>query len=99
MLSESKMERIRPYFPLAHDIPRIGDRRVLSGYFYVVRNGPQWKDAPREYSPHKTLYIAGAISVSLKDIFTALVEQAEPSTQLMIDAPAPNGNTSTLPTE
>ncbi len=26
------------------------------GIVYVVRNGLQWKDAPRAYGPHKTLY-------------------------------------------
>jgi transposase len=29
---------------------------VISGIIYVIRNGLQWKDAPREYGPHKTLY-------------------------------------------
>ncbi|MCH4022981.1 MAG: transposase [Acetobacter sp.] len=32
------------------------DRRVLSGIVYVIRNGFQWKDAPKAYGPHKTLY-------------------------------------------
>ena len=32
------------------------DRRVISGIIYVIRNGLQWKDAPREYGPYKTLY-------------------------------------------
>ena len=27
-----------------------------SGIIYVIKNGLQWKDAPREYGPHKTLY-------------------------------------------
>jgi transposase len=29
---------------------------VISGIIYVIRNGLQWKDAPMEYGPHKTLY-------------------------------------------
>ncbi|MBV0890233.1 transposase, partial [Komagataeibacter oboediens] len=45
LLSESQMERIRPFFPLAHGVPRVDDRRVLSGIVYVIRNGLQWKDA------------------------------------------------------
>ena len=28
----------------------------LSGIVYVIRNGLQWKDAPKAYAPHKTLY-------------------------------------------
>lgn len=29
LLSESQMERIEPFFPLAHGVPRVDDRRVL----------------------------------------------------------------------
>ena len=29
---------------------------VVSGIVYVIRNGLQWKDAPEDYGPHKTLY-------------------------------------------
>ena len=48
--------RISQYFPLAHGVPRVDDRRVVSGIVYVIRNGLQWKDAPKDYGPHKTLY-------------------------------------------
>lgn len=37
LLSESQMERISPFFPLAHGVPRVDDRRVLSGIVYVIR--------------------------------------------------------------
>lgn len=37
MLSESQMERIEPFFPLAHRVPRVDDRCVLSGIVYVIR--------------------------------------------------------------
>ncbi|WP_215769450.1 transposase, partial [Gluconobacter sp. P5E10] len=53
LLSESQMERIEPFFPLAHGVARVDDRRVLSGIVYVIRNGLQWKDAPKAYGPHK----------------------------------------------
>ena len=56
LLSEHQMARISPYFPLSHGVPRIDDRRVVSGIVYVIRNGLQWKDAPPGYGPHKTLY-------------------------------------------
>ncbi len=56
LLSERQMARICPFFPLAHGVPRVDDRRVVSGIVYVIRNGLQWKDAPKEYGPHKTLY-------------------------------------------
>ncbi len=50
------MERLRPYFPKSHGVPRVDDRRVLIGIIFVNRNGLRWRDAPREYGPHKTLY-------------------------------------------
>ncbi len=56
LLSERLMARISPFFPLAHGVPRVDDRRVVSGIVYVIRNGLQWKDAPKDYGPHKTLY-------------------------------------------
>jgi transposase len=56
LLSERQMARISSYFPLSHGIPRVDDRRVVSGIVYVLKNGLQWKDAPHGYGPHKTLY-------------------------------------------
>ena len=36
---------------------RIAERgRVLNGIIFINRNGLRWRDAPREYGPHKTLY-------------------------------------------
>jgi len=56
LLSERQMARITPHFPLAHGVPRVDDRRGVSGIVDVIRHGLQWKDAPQEYGPHKTLY-------------------------------------------
>ena len=39
LLSESQMRRIKPYFPLSHGVPRVDDRRVISGIIFVIRNG------------------------------------------------------------
>jgi hypothetical protein len=55
-LSEAQMRRIEPYFPLSHGMPRVDDRRVISGIVFVIRNGLRWRDAPRDYGPHKTIY-------------------------------------------
>ena len=50
------MARLEPYFPKSHGKPRVDDRRVLSGIIFVNRNGLRWRDAPKDYGPHKTLY-------------------------------------------
>ncbi len=60
LLSERQMARISLCFPLALGVPRVDDRRVVSGIVYVIRNGLQWKDAPKGYGPHKTLHGRGA---------------------------------------
>ena len=56
LLSRAQMRRIEPLFPRSRGLPRVDDRRVISGIIYVIRHGLQWKDAPRGYGPPKTLY-------------------------------------------
>ncbi len=55
-LSESQLERIKPFFPSLSRSSRVDDGRVVSGIIYVTKHGLEWKDAPDEYSPYKTLY-------------------------------------------
>ena len=43
-------------FPLSHGVPRVDDRRVISGILSIIRDGLRWKDAPNASGPHKTLY-------------------------------------------
>ena len=88
MLSEAQMRRIEPYFPLSHGIPRVDDRRVLSGILFVIRNGLRWRDAPRDYGPHKTIYnrfIRWSRMGVFNRIFAELGKEGG-SDQLMIDA-------------
>ena len=55
-LTDAQMERLKPLFPLSHGVPRVDDKRVLSGIIFVNRIGLRWRDAPEVYGPHKTLY-------------------------------------------
>ena len=55
-LSEKQMERIRPFFPKERGVPRVDDRKVLSGIIHIIQNGLRWVDAPSAYGPPKTLY-------------------------------------------
>ncbi len=41
LLSERQVARISPFFPLAHGVPRVADRPVVSDIVYVIRNGLQ----------------------------------------------------------
>ena len=88
-LSESQMERISPFFPRSHGIPRVDDRRVVSGILYVIKHGLQWKDAPAEYGPYKTLYnrfVRWSRLGVFSRIFTELANQTPCDGSLMIDS-------------
>ena len=88
-LSEAQMRRISPYFPLSHGIPRVDDRRVISGIIFVIRNGLRWRDAPAEYGPHKTIYnrfIRWSRMGVFNRIFAELAAKGGRPDTLMIDA-------------
>ncbi len=89
LLSERQMARISPYFPLAHGVLRVDDQRVVSGIVYVIRNGLQWKDAPKEYGPRKTLYnrfMRWSRPGVFGRIFAALAGEGPKPERIMIDA-------------
>jgi len=89
MLSRAQMRRIEPYFPLAHGVPRVDDRRILSGIVFVIRNGLRWRDAPAAYGPHKTIYnrfIRWSRMGVFNKIFAALAAASDADDVLMIDA-------------
>jgi transposase len=89
MLSMAQMRRIEPYFPLAHGVPRVDDRRILSGIVFVIRNGLRWRDAPAAYGPHKTIYnrfIRWSRMGVFNKIFAALAAASDADDVLMIDA-------------
>ena len=88
-LSEAQMRRIEAYFPLSHGIARVDDRRVISGIIFVIRNGLRWRDAPKDYGPHKTIYnrfIRWSRLGVFNRIFAALAAQGPKAQRLMIDA-------------
>jgi len=89
MLSEAQMRRIEPYFPLSHGIPRVDDRLIVSRIIYVIKNGLRWRDAPRSYGPHKTIYnrfIRWSRLGVFNRIFAELAGQAGEPDRIMIDA-------------
>ena len=89
MLTPEQMRRIEPYFPLSHGIPRVDDRRVLSGILFVIRNGLRWRDAPAGYGPHKTIYnrfIRWSRLGVFNRILSELVARGGGADKLMIDA-------------
>jgi transposase len=88
-LSDAQMRRIEPYFPLSHGVPRVDDRKVISGIIFVIRNGLRWRDTPKEYGPHKTIYnrfVRWSRLGVFNKIFAQLASKGPRPERLMIDA-------------
>ena len=89
LLSEAQMRRIETYFPLSHGIPRVDDRLIVSAIIFVIKNGLRWRDAPRSYGPHKTIYnrfIRWSRLGVFNRIFVELAGKAGEPDRIMIDA-------------
>ena len=88
-LSEGQLRGIKPFFPLSHGVPRVDDRRVISGIIFVIRNGLRWRDAPVPYGPAKTLYnrfVRWSRLGVFNHIFAALAGRTGKPDCMMIDS-------------
>ena len=89
LLTPAQMGGLRPHFPLSNGIPRVDDRRVLSGIIFVIKGGLRWRDAPPGYGPHKTLYnrfVRWSRMGVFSQIFAALAGEAGEPDRLIIDS-------------
>jgi transposase len=89
LLSEAQMRRIDLFFPLSHEVPRVDDRRVISGIIFVLKNGLRWRDAPPADGPLKTIYnrfIRWSRLGVFNRIFAELAAKGGKPDRLMIDA-------------
>jgi transposase len=56
-LTDHEWFAIKPLLPnKPRGIPRVDDRRVLNGIFWVLRSGASWRDLPRRLGPFTTSY-------------------------------------------
>ena len=56
-LTDFEWRAIEPHLPnKPRGVPRVDDRRVLNGIFYVLRAGCPWADLPARYGPPTTIY-------------------------------------------
>ena len=56
-LSDSEWAIIQPLLPnKPRGVPRVDDRRVVNGIFYILRTGSAWRDLPERYGPYTTVY-------------------------------------------
>lgn len=89
LLSAVQMRRIEPYFPMSHGVPRVDDRRIVSGIVYVIKHGLMWRDAPKGYGSHKTIdnrFIRWSRKGVFNRIFAELAGEAGEPDTIMIDA-------------
>ena len=79
----------RVLFSAVARVPRVDDRRVISGIVFVIRNGLRWRDTPRAYGPHKTIYnrfVRWSRLGVFNKIFAELAGKAGKPRRIMIDA-------------
>jgi transposase len=56
-LTDFEWEVIAPLLPnKPRGVPRVDDRRVLNGIFWVLRTGAPWRALPKEFGPPTTCY-------------------------------------------
>ena len=56
-LTDREWSAIQPVLPTKwRGVPRVDDRRVLNGIFWVLRSGNAWRTLPSRYGPHSTCY-------------------------------------------
>ena len=90
-LTEAQFARLQPLLPpTPRGVPRVDDRRVISGILHGLHNGLMWRDAPVCYGPDKTLYnrfVRWSEAGVFAHLFTALVAGHDETGMVMIDAP------------
>jgi transposase len=89
-LTEAQFSRLQPLLPnKPRGVPRVDDRRVISGIIHIIRGGLMWRDAPAAYGPHKTLYnrfVRWSRAGVFDRIFAALAAESAATKTVMIDA-------------
>src|SRR5438270_5826824 len=56
-LTDHEWTASKPFLPnKPRGVPRVNDRRVLNGIFWVLRSGAPWRDVPDNFGPYTTCY-------------------------------------------
>ena len=91
-LSDGQWVRLAPLLPnKPRGVPRVDDRRVISGIIHVLKSGGRWADAPSSYGPRKTLYnrfVRWAAKGVWSDLFEVLAAAGGPPAKVLLDSSA-----------
>src|SRR5205085_181223 len=56
-LTDNEWSAIKSLLPnKPRGVPRVNDRRVLNGIFWVLRSGAPWRDLSKNFGPYTTCY-------------------------------------------
>ncbi len=58
-LKDQQWKALRRHLPDGLTGPKreeVDDRRIISGVIHMLQSGGRWRDCPREYGPHTTIY-------------------------------------------
>jgi len=56
-LTDDEWAAIKPMLPnKPRGVPRVNDRCLLNGIFWILRSGAPWRDLPDDFGPYTTCY-------------------------------------------
>ena len=88
-LTEAQFDRLKPLLPnQVRGVPRVDDRKVVSGILHVIRYGLTRRHAPACYGPHKTLCnrcVRWSKAGAFNRLFQAPAAESTDTANLMID--------------
>lgn len=89
-LNNRQWRRLEPLLPnKPRGVPRVDDRRVVSGIVHVLRSGGRWVDALAIYGPRKTLYnrfVRWAAKGVWRAVFETLAAAGGPPAEVLLDS-------------
>lgn len=89
-LNDRQWQRLSTLLPnKPRGVPRVDDRRVISGIVHVLRSGCRRADAPAIYDPRKTLhnrFVRWAAKGTWQAVFKALAAAGGPPPEVLLDS-------------
>ena len=89
-LSDTQWARLLPLLPnKPRGVPRVDDRRVISGIIVALQSGGRWIDVPAEYGPRKTLYnrfVRWSAKGVWRELFQVLAAAGGPPPDVLLDS-------------
>ncbi len=91
-LTDYEWSAIKPFLPnKPRGVPRVNDRRVLNGIFWVLRSGAPWRDLPETFAMTKA-----QIRQPLTDRMAKGAERADALAEVFWTSPRRSGKTRAL---